>query len=417
MGYSLFGEKFTTHSGITMLMDDLNIGCQDPNSIMLGGGNPAKIPQVNQYFDQLLQKKIADKSLLDTLTNYDGPQGKDSFINALVTLFNDEFHWGISNKNIVLTNGSQNAFFSLFNLFAGHFSDGTKKKILLPLSPEYIGYADACLEPDSFISYKPEITELEHGLFKYHIDFDALEINHNIGAICVSRPTNPTGNVLTDNEIKQLSLLAKKENIPLIIDNAYGLPFPNIIFEDVRLFWEENIILSMSLSKLGLPGARCGIIVANEEHVKAISNINGICNLTPVGIGGSLVTDMIEDKTLLPLSKNIIKPYYQHKAQFAVDLLQKYIPSDKFKIHKPEGAIFLWLWFKELPISGKELYQRLKNRGVFIIPGEYFFIGLQDAQNWKHASECLRMNYIAPEKDLENGIKIIAEEVNKAYLD
>ena len=42
----------------------------------------------------------------------------------------------------------------------------------------------------------------------------------------VSRPTNPTGNVLTDDEIRQLADLAKAHGIPLIIDNATAPPSP-----------------------------------------------------------------------------------------------------------------------------------------------------------------------------------------------
>lgn len=414
MTFSNFGESFLKESGITTLMDDLNEGLKDPNAIMLGGGNPADIPQMSEYFDELIKKRANDKTMLQSMKNYDGPQGKDYFIDALVSLFNSEYGWSLTKENIVLTNGSQNAFFYLFNLFSGQFPDGTKKKILLPLSPEYIGYADSCLEEGSFISYKPEIRELDNGFFKYYVDFNALDVNENIGAICVSRPTNPTGNVLTDDELDKLSAIAKQNSIPLIIDNAYGLPFPNIIFEDVKLSWDENTILSMSVSKLGLPGARCGIIIASKEIIKAISNMNGVLNLSPGGIGGNLVADMIHTDTLLPLSKDVVKPYYQAKSQFAVSVLKKYITTDKFKIHKPEGAIFLWLWFKDLPIPSSELYQRLKARGVLIIPSENFFIGLEDSE-WKHTKECLRMNYIAPEEDLEKGIRIIAEEIEKAY--
>jgi len=38
-------------------------------------------------------------------------------------------------------------------------------------------------------------------LFKYHVDFSQLQPGDDIGALCVSRPTNPTGNVLTEDEI------------------------------------------------------------------------------------------------------------------------------------------------------------------------------------------------------------------------
>ena len=78
------------------------------------------------------------------------------------------------------------------------------------------------------------------------MDFDALESlpelkAGKIGAIYCSRPTNPTGNVLTDGEMSRLDALAQEHGIPLIIDNAYGMLFPNIIYSDVTLNWHENI--------------------------------------------------------------------------------------------------------------------------------------------------------------------------------
>ncbi|ODZ81612.1 valine--pyruvate transaminase [Vibrio parahaemolyticus] len=414
MQFSKFGEKFNQYSGITQLMDDLNDGLRTPGAIMLGGGNPAAIPAMLDYFHQASEEMLASGELVAALTNYDGPQGKDVFVKALAQLFRETYGWDISEKNISLTNGSQSGFFYLFNLFAGQQPDGSHKKVLLPIAPEYIGYGDAGIDEDIFVSYHPEIELLDNGLFKYHVDFEKLTVDDSVAAICASRPTNPTGNVLTDEEVRKLDKLARKNNIPLIIDNAYGLPFPNIIFEDVEPFWNENTILCMSLSKLGLPGVRCGIVIASEEITQALTNMNGIISLAPGSVGPALANHIIAKGDLLKLSSEVIKPFYKQKSQRAVELLQQAITDERFRIHKPEGAIFLWLWFDDLPITTMELYQRLKARGVLIVPGEYFFIGQKD--EWDHAHQCLRMNYVQDDEMMQKGIAIIAEEVEKAYL-
>ncbi|HCZ9550672.1 TPA: valine--pyruvate transaminase [Vibrio alginolyticus] len=413
MQFSKFGEKFNQYSGITQLMDDLNDGLRTPGAIMLGGGNPAAIPAMLDYFHQASEEMLASGELVAALANYDGPQGKDAFVKALAQLFRETYGWDISEKNISLTNGSQSGFFYLFNLLAGKQPDGSHKKVLLPIAPEYIGYGDAGIDEDIFISYHPEIELLDNGLFKYHVDFEQLAVDDSVAAICASRPTNPTGNVLTDEEVRKLDKLARENNIPLIIDNAYGLPFPNIIFEDVEPFWNENTILCMSLSKLGLPGVRCGIVIASEEITQALTNMNGIISLAPGSVGPALANHIIGKGDLLKLSSEVIKPFYKQKSQRAVELLQQAITDERFRIHKPEGAIFLWLWFDELPITTMELYQRLKARGVLIVPGEYFFIGQQD--EWDHAHQCLRMNYVQDDEVMQKGIAIIAEEVEKAY--
>ncbi|KOY46738.1 valine--pyruvate aminotransferase [Vibrio parahaemolyticus] len=413
MQFSKFGEKFNQYSGITQLMDDLNDGLRTPGAIMLGGGNPAAIPAMLDYFHQASEEMLASGELVAALANYDGPQGKDAFVKALAQLFHETYGWDISEKNISLTNGSQSGFFYLFNLLAGKQPDGSHKKVLLPIAPEYIGYGDAGIDEDIFVSYHPEIELLDNGLFKYHVDFEQLTVDDSVAAICASRPTNPTGNVLTDEEVRKLDKLARENNIPLIIDNAYGLPFPNIIFEDVEPFWNENTILCMSLSKLGLPGVRCGIVIASEEITQALTNMNGIISLAPGSVGPALANHIIAKGDLLKLSSEVIKPFYKQKSQRAVELLQEAITDERFRIHKPEGAIFLWLWFDELPITTMELYQRLKARGVLIVPGEYFFIGQKD--EWDHAHQCLRMNYVQDDEMMQKGIAIIAEEVEKAY--
>lgn len=414
MSFSLFGDKFGRYSAITQLMDDLNQGLQDPNAIMLGGGNPAHIPHMLDFFQNRIMELAQDGTLTKAMIDYDGPQGHDGFREQLAALFRDTYGWKITADNIALTNGSQSAFFQLFNLLAGKQHDGTHKKILLPLSPEYIGYRDGGLNEEMFVSFQPNIELLADRQFKYRVDFNSLNIDDSVAAICASRPTNPTGNVLTDDEIRQLDALAKQHNIPLIIDNAYGAPFPDIIFNSVTPFWNDNTILCLSLSKLGLPGTRCGIVIASEAIVTALANINGVINLAPGSLGPAIASSLIERGELLPLSKNVIQPFYQAKVTQTVAWLQTAITDPRFRIHKPEGALFLWLWFDELPITTLELYQRLKARGVLIVPGEYFFIGME-TQDWPHASQCLRMNYVQEDEVLKKGIAILADEIQKAY--
>ena len=231
----------------------------------------------------------------------------------------------------------------MFNLFAGRRADGTTKSIV-PAGTGYIGYADSGLEEDLFVSARPNIELLPEGQFKYHVDFEHLHIGEETGMICVSRPTNPTGNVITDDELMKLDALANQHGIPLVIDNAYGVPFPGIIFSEARPLWNPNIVLCMSLSKLGLPGSRCGIIVANENHHRHYQHER---HYQPFSGGGpAMMCEMIKRNDLLRLSNDVIKPFYYQRAQETIAILRRYLPEERCLIHKPEGAIFLWLWFK-----------------------------------------------------------------------
>jgi len=415
MRFSQFGKKFTSRSGILQLMDDLGSAlATDGNVIMLGGGNPSHIPQAEALFRERMGRILDSVDDFERLVgNYGPPQGDQEFAAALAGLLHKEYGWNVEAKNIALTNGSQTAFFCLFNMLAGTFDDGSHKKILLPLAPEYIGYLDVGLVDDFFIASKPEFEYLDDHLFKYHINFDAVSVTDEIGAICVSRPTNPTGNVLTDGEIEKLRSLAHHHDIPFIIDNAYGMPFPNIIFTEAKPVWDENIILCMSLSKLGLPGTRTGIIIANEQITTAISGMNAVMSLAPVSFGASLALDLVQSGEIIDLSRDVIKPYYQSKAELAISYVRQEMAGLEFYIHKPEGAFFLWLWFKGMPITSQALYERLKQRGVVVVPGQYFFPGLQE--EWQHKYECIRMSYAQDEAIVKAGIEIIADEVRMVY--
>ena len=84
------------------------------------------------------------------------------------------------------------------------------------------------------------------------------------------------------------------------------------------------------------------------------------------------------------------------------------------KIHKPEGAIFLWLWFENLPVSSQTLYEMLKAEGTLIIPGEHFFVGIK-TQDYPHARECIRMSIAQDAETLEKGIAAIGKVVRGLY--
>jgi len=412
MNFSDFGHHFAGYSGITHLMDDLNEGLLRDDVIMMGGGNPAAIPDAIKVFEAMIDKLQASGGLVRSLANYDGPQGKDAFLETLAEFFRQQYGWKIDRSNIALTHGSQSAFFILFNSFAGRSKD-RQQKVLIPLVPEYIGYNDLGIEDSLITSQQAKIKLLDGGFFKYQVDFDRLEVDNSTGLICVSRPTNPSGNVLSDAECQHLDQIAQKNNVPLLIDNAYGTPFPNIIFNQVEPFWNDNTIVCMSLSKLGLPGARTGIVIANREIIRQFSNMTAITSLAPGGIGPVIVGQMIEEKLLLPLCHDVILPFYQKRAQLAIRLIQENIDDTRLHIHKTEGAFFLWLWFEGLSVGTSELYHRLKQNGLFVVPGKYFFPGQEKPS--QHAESCIRLSYVQSEEDLIKGIDILAQELRLCW--
>src|SRR5512145_3227197 len=224
-----FARRFVRPTGSLELMEDL--GSARPGTLMLGGGNPARIPAIEAVYARRLAEIAADPAQFGRFAAaYSAPGGDLGFRAAVAAALAERYGWPLTARNVALTSGSQSAFFTLFNLLAGDGADGQRRRILLPLAPEYIGYADVGLTDDMLVSRPASIEELPEGLFKYHVRLEGLEAVPDVAAICVSRPTNPTGNVLALDELQALDALARRRGVPLIIDAAYGMPFPGIQF-------------------------------------------------------------------------------------------------------------------------------------------------------------------------------------------
>ena len=412
---SKFGKRFSRVTGTAQLMSDLGRAiAEDPSALLLGGGNPGTVPEMEALFRRRLHE-IGDSpdEIRRMMGNYAHPKGEIGFRKSLARLLSRKYGWPITADNIALTSGSQTGFFQLFNMLAGDFADGSRRRILLPMTPEYAGYNDIGLVDDLFVAQRPEIEERPGGFFKYRVNFDSLRIDDDIAAVCLSRPTNPTGNIITDSELHQLDAMAKAAGVPFIIDNAYGVPFPRIIYAPANPLWNENVILCMSLSKLGMPGIRTGIVIAGEEIIEALGNMTAVQSLTVPSTGAVLINPWVESGEIEDISRDVIQSFYQRKMQFACDVVHREFRDIPHKIHTPEGAFFLWLWFPGLPITSAELYHRLKARNVLAMSGHWFFPGLKEP--WQHVDECLRLSYAREDRVVEEGMRIIADEVRGLY--
>ena len=414
MQLSDFGRKLTSRSGILQLMDD--IGRPLPGGIKaypLGGGNPARVKEIEKLYRNEMERILGNgDEFEEIISHYDAPQGRMKFIHSVASFFRSRYGWDISDENIAITNGSQSAMFYLLNLFSGR-TEGKSQTILFPLMPEYIGYADQGIEEDTFRSVAAKCTYYPDRTFKYTLDRESvekyLEEHQDVGAMCGSRPTNPSGNVLTDDEIRALSDLAHKHSIPLIVDNAYGLPFPHIIFtDDAEPVWNEDIVLSMSLSKIGLPSIRTGIVIARKEIASALSNLNAIAALASCTMGQVLAEDLIASGELVEAADRYVRPFYKAKADDAERWIREYFDGTEYYFHRIEGSIFTWLYLPSLQIPTLEFYSILMDHGVVTVPGEYFFFGSEEKPYpHEHYDKCLRLNYSGPADLTEEGIRII----------
>jgi valine--pyruvate aminotransferase len=412
---SRFGEKFTAASGIVNLMEDLGSAQREnPSMLMLGGGTPARVDAVEKVYREHLQCLLADADTAYALLGrYQGPMGDEAVRELLAETLTREYGWAVTRDNIAVTNGGQSAFGILANMLAGEMADGSQRRVHFPLLPEYLGYADAGFSEGFFCGTRPALELLPQRRFKYHVDFDRLQLDASAGALCVSRPTNPSGNVLTVPELDELDRRARACNIPLIVDAAYGLPFPGLHFGDSGAWWSDNSVLMLSLSKLGLPGLRSGFLVGPPDLIQAFSRANTILNLASGNVGPLLAAGLLKSGELLQLSRDVLQPWYRNKAQLAESVLLDALQDVPCHLHVAEGAFFLWLWFPGLPLSTAELYAQLKQEGVLVIPGDAAFPGLQE--DWPHSRECIRVSFAVPEETMTRAAAIIGSVLRRIY--
>ena len=123
MKLSAFGEKFASESGIVALMDDLDSALnENPDMIFMGGGNPGRLAKVEAVFQRRLEAILADPDQRHSLFGvYQSPQGDREFRVQVAAFLSKQFGWPLTEANIAVSNGSQSAFFVLYNMFQTHF--------------------------------------------------------------------------------------------------------------------------------------------------------------------------------------------------------------------------------------------------------------------------------------------------------
>ncbi|MEH2189501.1 MAG: valine--pyruvate transaminase [Nostoc sp.] len=412
------GAQMSNLTGVRAIMKDiietLRAGAGQ-QFINLSAGNPLILPEVEQLWRDCTAQLLASPEYGEVVCRYGSSQGYAPLIEAIANDFNKRYGLNLSDRNILITPGSQSLYFYAVNSFGGYTTSGELKQIVLPLSPDYTGYGGICLVPKALIAYKPtlDIDAAAHR-FKYRPDFSQLSITENTGCVLFSRPCNPTGNVLTDDEVKKIAALAAPYNLPVLIDSAYAPPFPALNFTEMTPVFGDNILHCMSLSKAGLPGERIGIAIGDEKWIEVLECFQANMSLHSSRYGQAIAALAINSGRLVEISHTVIRPFYQNKFTVLETSLEEAMPKDlPWFLHRGEGAIFAWLWLEDLPISDWEFYQQLKQVGVIIVPGSTFFPGLEE--EWAHKHQCFRISLTGTDEEIATAMQRLAKVAGEAY--
>lgn len=409
---SQFGTQMSQLTGVRAIMKDIIETLRNSAGrefINLSAGNPVILPEVELLWRECTLDLLNSAEYGAVVCRYGSSQGYAPLIEAIIQDFNQRYNLNLSDRNVLITPGSQSLYFYAANAFGGYTQEGNLRQIVLPLSPDYTGYGGVSLTPEALLAYKPKLEiDRDRHRFKYRPDFSQLQVTEQTGCVVFSRPCNPTGNVLTDEEVNKIATLAQVYDVPVLVDSAYATPFPALNFTAMNPQFGDNIIHCMSLSKAGLPGERIGIAIGDSRLIQILESFQTNAAIHSSRYGQAIAARAINSGKLAEISEKIIRPHYQHKIEVLAATLDREMPSDlDWFLHQGEGAIFAWLWMKDLPITDWEFYQELKKVGVIVVPGSTFFPGLKE--NWQHKQECLRISLTATEAEIITAMKKLAE--------
>ncbi len=305
------------------------------------------------------------------------------------------FGMNIERKDVLITNGGSEALSMIYTCILDYGDE-----VLVP-EPFYTNYQTFIAAAGGKVV--PVTTNAEEGYKFAFADRIEKVITDKTRAISLVNPGNPTGTILTRDEMRIIADVAKKHDIWIIADEVYrefaydGREMTSFgQFEDV----EDRVIIVDSVSKrFSACGARVGCIVSKNEDLmsSAMKIAQGrLCCPTLDMIGATALYQ------LDPSYFNDVKVEYESRRDAAYEEIMK-IPG--VVCHKPGGAFYIMV---KLPVESTEdflvwLLTEFDDNGETVmyapIQGFYGTEGL--------GKDELRIAYVLNKEDLVRGVELI----------
>jgi valine--pyruvate aminotransferase len=408
MKFSERGNRMSAKSGLRSIMEDVAVtqsAGMGERWLNLGVGNPAVITEVAEMWRDLAEQTLRFDFAAES-ARYGPSRGNARLVDVIVDYFAKTYGWHLTEDNVVVGPGSQMLCFIAAALFAGPGADGPRR-LVLPCVPDYAGYLGMSLDGGA-TGIAPRVEPMGRHRFRYRLDHDAVRDSADIGLLLVSSPSNPAGRSLDEDEMRSLVAAAEANDAVLVVDNAYGQPFPRVARTAAAPWWHRNVINCFSISKAGLPGERLGFAVGAPEQISAIVSFIANSALHAPHFPQLILARALETGRLDELAATVVEPYYAARRRAAEELLDEYLPDDlNWRLHAGEGGMFCWLWIDEPWFDDAEMYARLKERRVVVVPGRHFFPDPDGLG--RHATRCLRLSITSDEAAVREGIRVVAE--------
>jgi aspartate/methionine/tyrosine aminotransferase len=240
---------------------------------------------------------------------------------------------------------------------------------------------------------------------RWRLDLDALEraVGPATKVIMVCNPNNPTGSVLTSEEMDALIGAAERVGAWLVADEIYrGAELAGD--EPTPTFWgrTDRAVITSGLSKaFGMPGLRIGWVVAPPEVIARVWERHDYTTLSPGAVSDRLtqvaMTPEVRER-ILARTRGIVRANLPR-----LEAWMREVPSLTFVA--PEAGAICYAPY-DLPIDPSELAERIRlERSVLLVPGDMF--GLDPAG----AGRGLRFGYGFDMDHTLAGLARVAEEL------
>jgi len=277
-----------------------------------------------------------------------------------------QFYPDCKPSNITVTNGGSEAnYSSLWTLL----EKGKRLACMLPNYMQAWGLGHAYAEGvDAFHLVLRE----ENRQRRWALDVDELRqvVTPETSVILVTNPNNPTGAVLTEDEMKVVVETARRVGAWIIADEIYR--GAEIESDTSPTFWGryEKVVVTSGLSKaFALPGLRIGWIVAPEELIEQIWIHHDYLTLTP-----GLLNDRLGAIAMEPVRREAILARTRRIIQTNLPLLEEWLNeySHLFHYARPVAGAIAYFEY-DLPINSTALIDQLrKEASVLLVPGDQF---------------------------------------------
>ena len=224
--------------------------------------------------------------------------------------------------------------------------------------------------------YKLVMKRNAQGKWRWSLDVDSLRkaVKKNTKLIVVTNPNNPTGYVLSDEEMQIIIDEARRVGAWILSDEIYrgaevgGRPMTPTFFGRY-----DKVLVTAGLSKaFGLPGLRIGWIVSKPSMIRHLCGYHDYLTLTP-----SALSDYLADLVMQPKRRDDVLKRTRAIIDRNLPVLEKWIAKydDVFEYERPAAGAIAMLKYR-LPISPVALFNRLREeKSVLITPGPHFGIG------------------------------------------